>query len=92
MVLWITLIVLGIVSTLGTAPGSIDGLIYTNLPAAGLWGGLVEVLTQSLLFSFITCYWVNHPEKSWLSWVLGILFAIAVILPALGLLAGLATS
>jgi hypothetical protein len=82
----------GILSTFGTAPGSIEGLIYTKASFTGLWGGGIEVLLQSLLLSVLTCYWVNHPEKKWLNWVLGILFFLALILPALGLLARLASS
>jgi hypothetical protein len=72
------LVVVGILSTFGPAPSSIEGLIYTKLSFKGLWGGLVEVLTQSLLLSVITYYWVTHPEKRWLNWVLGILFVIAL--------------
>jgi len=87
LITWITLVVIGIISTFGTAPGSIEGLIYTRLAFMGLWGGLVEVLSQSFLLSVLIYYWVNHPEKRWLNWVLGILFLIALILPALGLLA-----
>jgi hypothetical protein len=87
LVMWITLVVIGIIATFGTAPGSIEGLIYTKLAFTGLWGGLAEVLSQSFLLSVLTFYWVNHPEKGWLNWGLGILFFIALILPALGLLA-----
>jgi len=86
LIMWITLVVIGIFSTFGPAPGSIEGLIYTKLPIQGLWGGLAEVLSQSFLLSVITYYWVNHCEKRWLTWVLGILFVIALILPTLGLL------
>jgi hypothetical protein len=87
LITWVTLIVIGILSTFGPAPGSIEGLIYTKAPFEGLWGGGIEVLTQSGLFAVLTYYWVNQPEKRWLNWVLGALFAIALLLPALGLLA-----
>ena len=87
LIMWITLVVIGIISTFGPTPGSIEGLIYTRLSIKGLWGGMVEVLAQSLLLSTITYYWVNHPEKTCLNWTLGILFIIALALPALGLLA-----
>lgn len=89
LVMWIMLVVIGIFSTFGPAPGSIEGLIYTKIPIdnrVGV-GGLAEVLTQSFLLSLITYYWVNHPEKRWLTAVLGFLFAIVMILPVLGLLA-----
>jgi hypothetical protein len=87
LITWITLVVIGIYSTFGTAPGSIEGLIYTKVSFESLWGGGFEVLSQSLLLSVLTFYWVNHPEKKWLNWLFGILFFIAIILPALGLLA-----
>jgi hypothetical protein len=87
LITWITLVVVGILSTFAPASGSIEGLIYTRSAFMGLWGGLVEVLSQSFLLSVLTYYWVNHPEKRWLNWVLGTLFFIALILPALGLLA-----
>jgi hypothetical protein len=87
LIIWITLVVIGMISTFGTAPGSIEGLIYTKAAYEGLWGGQIEVLSQSLLFSILTWYWVNQPEKRWLNWAFGILFFIALALPALGLLA-----
>jgi uncharacterized membrane protein len=90
--IWITLVVIGIISTFGTAPGSIESLIYTKASFNGLWVGEIEVLSQSFLLSFLTYYWVTHNEKRWLKWVLGILFCIALLLPALGLLARLAGS
>jgi hypothetical protein len=87
LVLWVTLVVVGIFSTFGTAPGSIEGFIYTKVSFRGLEGGMVEVLTQSLLLSVLVYYWVNHPEKRWLNWALGVLFFVVLLLPALGLLA-----
>jgi hypothetical protein len=90
LVAWIMLVVVGIYSTFGTAPGSIEGLIYTKASFGNLWGGGLEVITQSLLLSVLTCYWVNHPEKKWLNWLFGICFFIAMVLPAMGLLARLA--
>jgi uncharacterized membrane protein len=90
LIMWVTLVVIGIISTFGTAPGSIEGLIYTKVSTVGLWGGEVEVLSQSFLLSVLVCYWVRRPEKRWLNWALGILFFIALLLPALGLFARLA--
>lgn len=87
LIAWITLVVVGIISTFGPAPASIEGLVYSKLPIMGLWGGQAEVLTQSFLLAAVTYYWVNHPDKRWLNWVLGILFFIALLMPVLGLLA-----
>jgi hypothetical protein len=30
---------------------------------------------------------VNHPEKRWLNWLLGILFALVILMSAMGYLA-----
>lgn len=88
--LWGLLAGVGIFSTFGPAPGSIEGAIYTTLPIGYNLGGLVEVLGQSLLLAVIFTYWMNHPEKKWLTWLMGIGFVLAVGLPLLGLLATLA--
>ena len=88
LVMWWLLVALGILSTFGPAPGSIEGMIYTIIPMGSQLRGWLEVVPQALLFSVCLCYWVNHPEKKWLNWVLGIVFAIAVILPVLGLFIG----
>jgi len=86
LVAWFMLVVVGILSTFGPAPASIEGLIYTKLPIGSLPGGMAEVLTQPFLLASLPCYWVNHPGKRWVNVLLWILFAIALILPALGLL------
>jgi hypothetical protein len=44
-------------------------------------------VTQALLMSALLCFWVNHPEKKWLNWVLGIAYSLCILLPLLGLLA-----
>lgn len=80
------LIALGILSTFGPASGSIEGMIYTPVPIRLQLRGWVEVVPQVVLLSALLCYWVNHPEKKWLNWLLGILFFIAMALPVLGLL------
>ena len=87
LILWWLLLALGVLSTFGPAPGSVEGLIYTIISPVSQVLGLWEVLLQSLLFSFILCYWVNHPEKRWLNWTLGIAFSIVMILGVLGLFA-----
>ncbi|AKB82808.1 hypothetical protein MSBR3_2230 [Methanosarcina barkeri 3] len=88
LVMWATLVVIGIVSTFAPAPGSIEGFIYTKLtPSKSGIGGMIEVLTQSFLLSALSYYWVKHPELSWLNWALGTLFLISMALPVLGFLA-----
>jgi hypothetical protein len=86
LILWWLLLALGVLSTFGPAPGSVEGLIYTIISPLSQILGLWEVLLQSLLFSVALYYWVNHPEKRWLSWTLGVAFSIVIILGSLGLL------
>jgi hypothetical protein len=86
--MWGVLVGLGILGTFGPSPGSIEGMVYTTLPIRLHLIGAPEVILQSLLLSVVVFYWVRHPEKRWLRWFLGAAFCLAVILPALGLLAG----
>jgi hypothetical protein len=86
LVMWWTLVGLGILSTFGPPPASIEGMIYTIIPIADQLTGLLEVVPQALLLSVILFYWINHPEKRWLNWVLGTVFFLILLLTALGLL------
>jgi len=87
LIAWIMLVFVGIISTFGPAPGSIEGYIYLKEGIIKTSGGITEILVQSFLLSFVTYYWVNHPEKKWLSWFIGILFSIVLTLAFLSLLA-----
>lgn len=86
LLMWAVLVGFGILGTFGPSPGSLEGLIYTQLPLISHLRGLPEVILQALLLSGILFYWVNHPEKRWLNWLLGVLFFLVLIFPALGLL------
>ncbi len=86
LVLWWLLVSLGILSTFGPAPGSVEGLIYTVIPPFSQILGLWEVLLQSFLLSAILVYWVHRPEKKWLGWTLWVLFALLIAMPVMGLL------
>lgn len=88
LVLWATLVGVGILSTFGPSPASIEGMIYTVLPFVEHLRGYPEILLQSLLLSVIVVYWVNHPEKRWINWVLGILFGLMILMLTMGLLMG----
>ncbi len=88
LVLWGLLVILGILSTYGPTPGSIEGVLYTQVPLWAHLRGLPEVLLQSLAYSFLLYYWVNHPEKRWISPVLVTAFLILMSFPILGLLLG----
>lgn len=88
LILWTMLFVIGIAGTFGPTPGSLEGLIYTVLPISVHFRGLPEVLLQSLALSSVLFYWVNHTEKKWLNWCMGIAFFLVLLLPLFGLLAG----
>ena len=51
-------------------------MLHRNLP----------LKAASLLLAVILFYWVNHPEKRWLTWVLGAAFVLFMAFPVLGLL------
>lgn len=86
LVMWSVLVILGILSTFGPSPGSLEGLIYTTLPVWFQLAGLPEVIMQSLLFSGLLYYWVTHPGQRWLNWILGMIFLLTLVLPILGLM------
>lgn len=88
MVMWIVLVVVGIIGTFGPTPGSLEGMLYTVFPLWVHLRGLPEVLLQSLFLSLILFYWVNNPQKRWLTWVMGIAFLILMSFPIIGLLLG----
>lgn len=82
---WVMLVVIGILSTFGPAPGSVEGLIYTRIAPGYQLGGMIEVLLQSFLLSYLLWLWVRHPEAKVLPRVAVAAFVLAVGLPALGL-------
>ena len=88
LVMWIILVLVGIIGPFGPTPGSIEGMIYTIVPVGIQLTGLPEVLLQSFFLVVLLFYWVNHPKKAWLSWVMGIAFLLVMLLPILGLLVG----
>ena len=84
LITWLLLVTLGILSTFGAAPGSVEGLLYTKMSVSLQISGWLEVMIQALLLSAILYYWVNHPEKKWLACILGIFFALVIIFSILG--------
>jgi len=86
LITWWLLVALGILSTFAPASGSVAGAIYTTLPILDQFfsGGMLEILTQSFLFSTLLYYWVNHPEKRWMNWLLGILFGLVILMSLMG--------
>lgn len=86
LIMWWLLVALGILSAFGPTPGSVEGLVYTVIPVPQQLSGWLEVVPQALLLSAILFYWVSHPEKRWLNWVMGAIFLVMLLLPTLGLL------
>lgn len=86
LIMWWLLVGLGILSTFGPTPGSIEGMIYTVIPMRNQLTGWLEIVPQALLLSAILCFWVKRPEKRWLNWTLTIVFVILLLLPIMGLL------
>jgi hypothetical protein len=86
LIMWWLLVALGILSTFGPAPGSIEGMIYTVIPLRSQLTGWLEVVPQALFLSTILCYWVKHPRKRWLNWTLTTVFVILLLLSIIGLL------
>lgn len=87
LTIWAVLVVLGMLSTFGPAPGSIEGLIYTTIPFGSQFGGgSIETLAQAITFSFIVFYWVRQPEKRWLTWVLTSAFFLVLVFSIVGML------
>ena len=86
MVMSWMLIGLGILGTFGPVAGSMEGMIYTTDPIRSQITCWLEIVQQALLLSALLCYWVNHPDKKWLNWVLGVIFFVVMALPVLGLL------
>lgn len=84
LVMWLMLVVVGILGTFGPTPGSLEGMFFTVFPLSDHLRGLPEVLLQALLLSTVLFYWVNHPEKKWINWAIGIVFVILMVFPILG--------
>src|SRR5689334_15660340 len=78
LILWWVLVALGILSTFGAAPGSVEGIIYTVIPVSVT--SYLEVVPQAFLLSAVLFHWINHPEKKWISWVLGIFFILIILM------------
>lgn len=87
--LWLVLVVVGVLSPFGAAPSSIEGVLYTNLPLWFHLAGLPEVLLQPLALAVLATYWINHPEKRWLSIALWAALLLVVTMATLGVLSGL---
>lgn len=82
LVLFWMLIGVGVLSTFGPAPASIEAIIYTTLPIS-IWN-YVEVVPQAMALAFILAYWVANPDIRWINWSMYTAFSIIYILIILG--------
>ncbi len=71
----VLLIGLSILSPYAAAPGSVEGLIYTQIPVALQLMGYTEIVSQVILFSVMLFYWQKYPKSIW-----NILSVILVVL------------
>jgi len=81
------LVGIGILGTFAAPAGSLEGFIFTTTPIWMQVRGYLEIVTQAVLLSALLCFWVNHPEKKWLNWTLGVAYAVCVALPMMALVA-----
>lgn len=85
LIIWVMLSFIGILSTFGPTPGSIEGAIYTRFSYTSLYDiSLIEVYGQALALSIGVFYWVRNPHNRWLTWVFSIIAALAILFPLAG--------
>lgn len=66
LVVWAVIAILGIFNTPATSPRSIEALIYlepAGEPLNTSIGGTLEILTQTLLFSVVSVWWIKRPAR-----------------------------
>lgn len=85
--LWGLMIGLAILSTSGPSPGSIEGMIYTQIPVFDHIKYLPETMVQTLIFSWLVYRWYKKPAK-----FIDILFMVLVVLMAFFSIAGFLAS
>lgn len=84
--LWGIFLGIGILSTFGPAPGSIEGLVFTTFPVILQIAFLPETVLQSLALSILLYIWQRHPsdKRVWVPII--IVFGVGLALIALGVL------
>jgi hypothetical protein len=86
--LWGLFVGLAVLGPSGAAPGSIEGLIYTRLPASLQLLLLPETLGQTLLFSWLLWRWHRSPGMGW-TVVTAMLTGLFLLMSLAGVLARL---
>lgn len=87
--LWGLFLALAIFAPAGEAPGSIEGVVYTNLPALFHLIYLPEIVIQTLAFSWLLVTWEHNRNKKLLTIPLVIVFGLIVIMIVMGLIGAL---
>lgn len=82
------LVGIGIISTYGPSPGSIEGIIYTKLPISLHAIGFPEVFLQAAVFSYLLVKWYHYPAR-WKNIVALVLIAIMMFFSLMGALAAM---
>ena len=88
LILWCTLVVLGILAPFSASWGGFEGMIFFNLPIRDHLTGWPEVFAQTLFLSLILTYWLRHPRSKWLGIVMAVAFVLTLALPVLALVSG----
>jgi hypothetical protein len=86
LLLWGLFLGLAIFSTVGPAPGSVEGFIYTKVPIGRQMIGYFEALPQTLAFSLLVYWWHRNPTRVW-AWVMTALCALVALMSVAGYLA-----
>ena len=82
--LWALFLVLALFSTIGPGPGSIEGLIYTNVPLnhhlLTPWEGII----QTLAFSLLLVWWEKSTSKR-----LSLILVVIAVMMLAGIVPGI---
>ena len=89
--LWGLFLALAILAPSSSAPGSIEGFVYTNFPLSFHLIYLPEIILQTLAFAWLFVFWEKRRGR-WLTIVLAVFFTLIVLMNAfpvvLALIAG----
>jgi hypothetical protein len=84
-VLWLLLFGFAIIGTAGPAPGSLEGIIYTQLTLTEHLIGLPETMLQTLLFSVLLFKWTQY-RRQYLTTLSIMAVLLIVLMSVLGVL------
>jgi hypothetical protein len=87
LIMWCMLVVIGILTPFSASWGGIEGMIFFNFPIWDHLAGWPEVFSQTLVFSVLLSYWVDHPQSKRLHIFLLVGFILTMLLPIIALLA-----